>query len=289
MKNLLVFASAVMVGAAAFASVTPRVYQYSANLTTAVAKNASKVSWSVDGETYTDYDVCYRVKGKVAVKAVMVFGCDCLDYDSLDGYIPDYENNQFILAATSADKYAMVTFAEGYVWNANRLGNPLSSKAKVAELGFDMWFVSGPTNEEACVREFGLWNAGFGKASSIESSEDLDISSISGNVVGWADAPYCAADANDCPRCLEDGVCSYAIAFEPCAFEDPYDYEGIDEDVVYGSFSLKFNKSLSTLIKPILASDVQGTINALVPKAFGSKSVAPTFANIEDYFHGTME
>jgi hypothetical protein len=154
MKKLLVLATVALIGAAALAQERdggwPRVYQYAASLNTAVAKNAKTVTYT-SCEREMDIDVCYRVKGKVSIKGVIVFGCACVDeeeYDSLpDGY-------PIILMATSADNYRGVTFAEGDVWTANRLGSPLSSKAKIAELGFDTEFRAGPTNAGACVRDY---------------------------------------------------------------------------------------------------------------------------------------
>ena len=274
MKNLMVFASAVMVGAAAFAGTTPRVYQYSASLNTAVAKNAAKVTYIDNDVKVTDLDVCYRVKGKINVKGVMALGCDCYNFDNAD-ISDDYP---IVLMATSSDSYKQVVFANADSYVANRLGSPLSSKATVAELGFFTAFMVGPTND-VCRRQFALWNAGFGSASVLDKGDgDLDIASISGNVVGMASAPFCSAEQNNCPRCQESGICEPAIAFEPCAFADPYDTASQSAyGVAYGTFTLKFNSTLSKVIKPILASDVQGTINALVPKAFGSKAIAPIY------------
>ncbi|MBM4163948.1 MAG: hypothetical protein FJ222_05850 [Lentisphaerae bacterium] len=147
MKTLLGIALSALVCASALAQQKvsggwPRVYQYAASLNTAVAQNAKTVKYAgCDREM--DIDVCYRVKGKVSIKGVIVFGCSCVDeeeYTTLsDGY-------PIILMATSADNYRGVTLAAGEVWTANRLGSPLSSKAKVAELGFDTQFWSGPTN-----------------------------------------------------------------------------------------------------------------------------------------------
>ncbi|MEI7903746.1 MAG: hypothetical protein WCK89_26200, partial [bacterium] len=103
--------------------------------------------------------------------------------------------------------------------------------------------------------------------------------SISGSTAGWADAPYCSAAQNNCPRCVADDDCDFALAFAPCSGSDCTvgidDDEGLDYGVVYGTFTLKYNKALSGVIKPIAQSDVQGTINALVPKAFGKQAVAP--------------
>ncbi|MEI7901379.1 MAG: hypothetical protein WCK89_14110, partial [bacterium] len=98
---------------------------------------------------------------------------------------------------------------------------------------------------------------------------------------GWADAPYCSAAQNNCPRCLADDDCDFALAFAPCSGADCTvgidDDEGLDYGVVYGTFTLKYNKALSNVIKPIAQSDVQATINALVPKAFSSCSTPPLY------------
>ncbi len=293
MKKLLVFASVAMIGAAASAGVVPRVYQYSASLNTAVAKNASRVTF-VDcdvNEVRIINDVCYRVKGRVSVKGVIVFGCDCVDAAE---YFKGDEGYPLVLMATSSDRYRQVVFSGAGIWTANRLGSPLPSKAKVAELGFWTAFQVGPTNVGSCIRWYDLDHAGFGQAGTIERGEGLDIISASGNVVGAALAPYCSADVNDCPRCLEDGICQYAIAFTPCTMDDcllgEWDMDDrpnlayTDYGVAFGSFSVKFSSRLSNAIKDIPDEEVQATINAVVPLAFGRTSIAPSWANYEDYF-----
>ncbi|MBM4164454.1 MAG: hypothetical protein FJ222_08440 [Lentisphaerae bacterium] len=105
MKKLLGVVAVALISAATLAQELdggwPRVYQYAASLNTAVAKNAKTVTYT-DCEREMDIDVCYRVKGKVSIKGVIVFGCACVDeeeYNSLpDGY-------PIILMATSADNY----------------------------------------------------------------------------------------------------------------------------------------------------------------------------------------
>ncbi|MBM4164453.1 MAG: hypothetical protein FJ222_08435 [Lentisphaerae bacterium] len=258
-------------------------YQYAASLNTAVAKNAKTVKYT-DCEREMDIDVCYRVKGKVSLKGVIVFGCACVDAEELDS-LPD--GYPIILMATSADNYRGVTFAEGDVWTANRLGSPLSSKAKIAELGFDTQFRAGPTNAGACVREYELRHAGFGTAGMVESGDGYDITSIAGTVIGSALAPYCSADQNTCPRCVDNGECKVAIAFEPCTVDDcaPYDGENTETGVAFGSFTVKYNKTLASAIKNIDSEDIQETIDALVPKVFGKNAVTPSYANYNDYFN----
>ncbi|MEI7901167.1 MAG: hypothetical protein WCK89_13020 [bacterium] len=281
MRKLMVLASAALVGGVAFAEAIPRVYSYQANLKTTVAKNYATVTWTdCNGDKQTEQDICYRVKGTVTVKGVIVLGCDCNDFDGdLDTLEDGYP---LVMMATSADKYCQVVFAEEedtWFGGANRFGSPLSCKATSAELEFDVGFEVGPTN--SCTRYFELWNAGFGTASKLEAEEGYDITSISGSTAGWADAPYCSAENNSCPRCLSDGDCEYALAFAPCSGADccvgPDDDEGLDWGVAYGTFTLKFNKTLSNAIKTIPQSMVQATINTLVPKAFGSCSVPPKY------------
>jgi hypothetical protein len=286
MKKFLVVAAAALVGAAALAQAPgggwPRVYQYAASLNTAVAKNAKTVKYT-DCEREMDVDVCYRVKGTVSVKGVIVFGCQCVDEEEY-GNLPD--GYPIILMATSADNYRGVTFAKGDVWTANRLGSPLSSKAKIAELGFDTEFRAGPTNAGTCVRDYELRHAGFGTAGMVESGDGYDITSISGTVIGSALAPYCSADQNTCPRCVDNGECQTAIAFEPCTVDDcaPYDGENTETGVAFGSFTVKYNKTLASAIKNIPTEEIQETIDVLVPKVFGKNAIAPTYANYRDYF-----
>lgn len=274
MKKLMFFAVVAMIGASAFASGNwPRVYQYSATLNTAVAKNAAKVSYVCDGEKMTAEDICYRVKGKVSLKGVIVFDCGCVNEDSdfADGY-------PMILVASSADKYTEVDIADaGGVWAANRLGSPVSSKAKVAELGFMLETGFGGD----CGRYYVLGHAGFGTAGTVISGEGLDILSISGGVVGMATAPYCSADGNNCPRCLGDDDCEYAVAFEPCTGIGEYaDCDtGSESDsmygVAFGTFKLKYNKTLANAIKDIDEEDLFDTAEVLVPKVFGKNAINP--------------
>lgn len=298
MNKLLILTSVALVGGSTFAGVVPRVYDYRASLKCTVAKNAATVTWTdADGDKATASDICYRAKGTVSVKGVIVLGCDCNDLNDTDIQNQDDdalpEGYPLVLLATSADKYCQVVFPDvdddmlsetfgeqlaGF-WGATRFGSALSCKATSAGLGFDVEFTV-PTN--GCGRTFGLSNAGFGTASKIESTDGYDITSISGSTVGWATAPFCSAEQNNCPRCTGDDDCDPALAFVPCSGvtceNGPYDGgEALKYDVVYGTFTLKFNKTYSNLIKPILPSDVQGTINALVPKAFNSCSASPVY------------
>ncbi|MBM4163837.1 MAG: hypothetical protein FJ222_05295 [Lentisphaerae bacterium] len=274
MKKLMLFAVVAMIGASASLATDrggwPRVYQYSASLNTAVAKNAAKVKYVGDCEG-TDEDVCYRVKGKVSLKGVVVFGCECVDEGALDRLDDCYP---LLLVGTSADKYSQIVFAEGDVMLANRLGAPQSSKAKVAELLFGLGFRTGADDD--CGRWFALGHAGFGTAAStVASGEGMDIVSIAGSVVGYASAPVCSAEAGNCPRCDEGGKdCARAIAFDPCTMDD-CDEGHLNGGVAYGTFSLKYNKTLATAIKDIDECDVQDTVEALVDKVFGTKADAP--------------
>ena len=279
MKNLLVFASAIMIGTAAIAGTVPRVYQYQAKLYTAVAKNASKVTYRDSfGDKEVELDVCYRKKGKVTFKGAVLFSCDCVDEnaDLADGY-------PMVLLTSSEDKYKTLYvylngnmsewgFGDDSVWAYNRIGSALSSKAKIAELGFSTWFATGGDPESNdCFRVWDLWHAGFGKSKIIDSGDGtLDLYSVKGNVVGWVLAPYCSAVDNNCPRCTETGDCEFAIGFAPCEFEDPFEVEQDPDDggIAYGSFSLKYSKSYSGAIKGILEDNLTGTIEALRAKAF---------------------
>jgi hypothetical protein len=286
MNKLLILTSVALVGGSAFALAVPRVYDYRASLKCTVAKNAATVTWTDEnGDKQTEANICYRVKGTVSVKGVIVLGCDCNDLNDVNEPVTLADGYPLVLMATSADKYCQVVFAwddsDTGFWGATRFGSALSCKATSAGLGFDVGFTVGPTN--GCQRDIWLSNAGFGTASKIESVEGFDITSISGSTVGWADAPYCSAAQNNCPRCLNDGECEYALAFTPCSGVDctggPWDGSktSLDWDVVYGTFTLKFNKTYSNLIKPIDQADVQATINALVPKAFNSCSASPVY------------
>jgi hypothetical protein len=114
-------------------------------------------------------------------------------------------------------------------------------------------------------------HAGFGAAAPIVSGEGYDIVSISGIVVGLAQAPFCS----NCLRCEEDGNCELAIAFMPCTIDDCSPEEAPPTGIAHGTFMVKYNKTLGDAIKKIPASDIQGTINALVPKVFGKQAIVP--------------
>jgi hypothetical protein len=273
MKKLMFFAVVAMIGASAFAAeqqeqgAWPRVYQYSASLNTAVAKNAKTVKYPTECQRDLGVDVCYRVKGTVSLKGVVVFGCSCVD-DDTKGFDDGYP---LILVGTSEDKYTQIVEADGaMIWAANRLGSPISSKAKVAELGFGMDVDFGE-----CAREYWLGHAGFGTAGSINGEDTLDILTISGNVVGGASAPICSADLGNCPRCLEGQDCERAVGFEPCTVNDCSDWSGPCVGVAYGTFTLKYNKTLATAIKDIPSSEVCETAAALLPKVFGKNAINP--------------
>lgn len=278
MKKLLVFTSVALIGAAAYAGVVPRVYDYSACLNTAVAKNAARVTFrDCSGQLVTINDICYRVKGNVCVKGVIVFGCNCVDEQELESLgMCTQGAYPLVLMATSIDKFTEVVLAEGDISVANRIGAPISSRALVAELGFDTHFGVGG---EKCGRYFCLWHAGFGTAGVVEQGEGYDFMSVSGNAVGMARAPICSAELNNCPRCLEDGECEPSVSFQPCDMDDCEPYQGSEMGVAYGTFLVKFNKRLSDAIKPIQQEQYQLTVDTLVPLAFGRNAVAP---DVED-------
>lgn len=276
MKKLMFFAVVAMIGASAFATDGgnwPRVYQYSASLNTAVAKNAKTVKYTTcDREM--GVDVCYRVKGTVSLKGVVVFGCSCVD-DDVEDFTEGYP---LILVGTSSDKYTQIVEADAdMVWAANRLGSPISSKAKVAELGFMMDVDFGE-----CAREYTLGHAGFGTAGSINGEDTLDILTISGNVVGGATAPFCSADEGNCPRCVGGKDCQIAVGFEPCTVDDCCEWSGPWIGVAYGTFTLKYNKTLATAIKDIPEVERCETAAVLVPKVFGKNAINPLGPCVQD-------
>jgi hypothetical protein len=269
MKKLMFSAVVAMISASAFATqpmqtdkgAWPRVYQYSASLNTAVAKVAKTVKYT-NCEREMGVDVLYRVKGTVSLKGVVVFGCHCVDDDTQkfdEGY-------PLILVGTSEDKYTRIVEAHpGEVWAVNRLGSPISSQAKVAELGFTMYM-----DFLGCARQYDLGHAGFGTAGSINGEDTLDILTISGNVVGGASAP---TGLEGCIRC--EGGCDAAIGFEPCTVNDCSNWSGPHFGVAYGTFTLKYNKTLATAIKDIPAVDVCKTAAVLVPQVFGKNAKNP--------------
>jgi hypothetical protein len=269
MKKLMFFAVVAMIGASAFATQQggwPRVYQYAATLNTAVAKNAKTVKYT-NCDREMGVDVCYRVKGTVSLKGVVVFDCGCVDMD-----VKDFSDGYpLMLVGTSSDNYTHIVEADSDgVWAANRLGSPISSKAKVAELGFMLDVKFGE-----CARSYVLGHAGFGTAGSINGEDTLDILTISGNVVGGATAPFCSADEGNCPRCVNGTDCEMAIGFEPCTVDDCYYRSSPYWGVAYGTFTLKYNPTLATAIKDIPVEEVCETAAVLVPKVFGKNAINP--------------
>jgi len=285
MKKLMIVVSAALIGGAAYASTAgdfPRVYEYKASLTTAVAKNARKVTYAATETTEKETlaDICYRTKGKISLKGVFLFECACVENDE---WVDD-ATLLLAMVATSEDKYMHVSLEsddavteelDSNFWLVNRLGNPDTLKAKQAEMGF--YFEVTPSN--SCDRAFGLDHAGFGTAKALDSSakDSIDVVSISGGAVGEITAAFCSAVQSNCPRCLDSGDCEQAIAFAPCVDDAGNGYgNGTSTDAAYGSFTLKYSDKLSRALYNIPAAEVQETINTLVPMVFGKKAVPPS-------------
>lgn len=290
MKRVMILASVAMVGLTTTVAgqpnlgAWPRVYDYKASLKTTVAKNIANVSWKdcVSGDTVSlkDLGVCYRMKGTVTVKGLLLFGCDCSGLTDADLSITAYATNkpayQVALFSTSKVNYKSVVVADQWdVVVANRLGSAYNPKAKVAEMAFGLGFTMGSTN--ACGQVYQLYNAGFGTASVIEAGvlDVLDITTISGNVAGSVTAPFCSASASDCLFCLYPGSCEQAIGFAPCVVdcENQITDTATDTDVAYGTFTLKYNKTLAKAISQVNPSDVDAAVAILLPKVFGVGAV----------------
>jgi hypothetical protein len=265
MKNLMVFATALMIGTAALADVGPRVYRYSANLKTTVAKQ-EKVTYKDSNGVKTTEVNCYRKAGNLKLNGVFFLDCDCYDFDGLGDYGQGsgLEGTQFMLLNTSFNKkneFFEVPFTddatawdEYYFWGGRRFGSSVTTKAKDAELGLTLVFDDkivyeyvdpSTTVTNTCgPRQFWLDHAGFGKVTTykckacgpVESDEDpqYDIDSISGSVVGDTDAPFCFTSSTTvgcgfCGTSSSNTGCGQAMAFYPCAYELDYDQAINDE------------------------------------------------------------
>lgn len=309
MKNLVVFTSVMMIGAAAFADVGPRVYKYSANLKTTVAKQ-EKVSYKdCDGYKQTVVN-CYRKAGKLTLKGVFFLDCDCYDWDQEGDYGQGegVEGTQLLLLNTSFNKknefFTIATgYANGYYsfWNGRRFGSSVTTKAKSAELGLNLFFsdtiiYTDTENDAECgPRWYDLCHAGFGKVTTYkckpcggasDADPQFDIASISGTVCGWAYAPYCftskkTAGCGFCGTSGSESGCGEAMAFYPCEYEfdvcDEVNDAVADEedyDVVFGTWKLQLDTKLSLKVAKadIEYQDVGALIDFLSKSVFGKNA-----------------
>jgi hypothetical protein len=167
--------------------------------------------------TVTTPAECYRDAGKVTIKGTIVTEEICLDdpaelYDEDGEYFDDFE----------------VEFL-------NFFGSQVVEKATKVE-GL---FTIGDDIDMADGTNYGFALAGQGKYDEKLLATDEKgvylpgISSISGNIVGYLPAP-------DCEACCADEA--PAVAFECGSVRGEYDLP----TAAYGSWSMKFNKKLSS-------------------------------------------
>lgn len=306
MKKLLVIAGAMTIVASAYSQVIPRVYEYKATVKTTTAKFAQNVKWKTsDGQDLVEPAVCYRVAASVKVSAVLWTDCYCPDFDAnVWGGEEGWFDNVFLINSSLfpntvyhniPNSFNPTPGTEDYVahfvgeapnagiefWNVERWGAPQPNKATKASMNF----VLGVNSTNCPERSFTLWNAGQGSAKVIELANDLEIESISGNCVGYFEAPYCSA-ASGCPACSVSGICTPAWGWLECPVDILWDgswdpdylyYPGaqsplayFDETAAFGTFTFKYNSSLSKGLKPLSALADQ--INYLGAKEFGTSA-----------------
>ena len=235
MKKLMIAAAAAaMIGGVQAACEDPEVpvppvadcaiaYTFKASLTTTAAK-FGKVSWTEDygcgdKEKFTEY-TCYREKGKKTIDGYY-YACECA------------------CDLTDTDAFSLV------LWD---------SKEKVADCQATLAWTILQTFGKKFDKVEALFNlnaangefvaAGMG---SVDTKKAL-VKSISGNVVGAIAAPECEDECKDYDNDLRFGsVC-----------EDADIVDGANT-VAYGSWSLKYNSSLSKKL-------LKNSINSLLPK-----------------------
>lgn len=235
MKKLMIAAAvAAMIGGVQAACEDPEetkpevdcavAYEFKASLTTTAAK-FGKVSWKDDcGDKYTEV-TCYREKGKKTIKGYY-YACDCVcdlaDTDMFDLVLWD-DKVKGCAEVVDFDFVLLQTFGK---------------KLDKVEAFFEL-----ATSENG---EY--FAAGQGK---VDTKNGL-VKSISGDIVGLLDAPDCqddeCEDGDDFPEDLRFGaICEDAAALDEAS------------TAAFGSWSLKYNKSLSKKL-------LKNSIGSVLPK-----------------------
>ena len=159
-------------------------------------------------KTKVDCDeICYRSKGSISLSGYLyVCSCACEDFMS---------SSLLWLEDKKGDEVYEGPMAWAFL---NRIG-------KNTDDAEAFWLAGLESDAQS---EITLYGAGFGKF----DSKAGFLKSMSGNVVGLKSAPLCAT------ACEITGI---AVAFPACDFEaDP-----TVPTVVFGTFSLNYNKKLS--------------------------------------------
>jgi len=210
MKKLMMFAAAMTIVGGAYAACTLPVVSNDCALVYSMKVSAK----STVSKTKVDCDeVCYRNKGSKSLKGYLyVCSCACEDFlDTASLWLEDSKYDQVLEG--------------GIVWSfLNRIG-----KSEADAEGFWTASLENSVDSESDAFMYAvLYGAGFGK---FDSKTGL-LKSMSGNVVGYAGAPYCEKDCE---------LGSYAIAYPAC------DWEATEEvpTAVSGTWSISLNKKLS--------------------------------------------
>ena len=218
----IIFSALVAFGCVVCASASTQYKVYDVKMSLKTTK-AGKTITTACGDTYT-----YRVKSSRKIEGVIA-GCGCLAMagdPTCDGF------KTYFWDATTK------TQLTNYTWKTELLQR-IDKTGKVVEQV--VTFVVEDQDGE----EFELALAGFGTYSVSKKGAEYDTISVSGGVTGIVDAPY-KTTRGSCSAC---GVTPDTVVQTQAAAvcEDGICTESGTSDVtpVYGSYSMKYNKSKS--------------------------------------------
>ena len=261
MKKLLLSAAAAVIAAGAYAgcttptpvpgTVVTDVYDFRATVKT-IANKSTTTKAGVDdcGTTIPGGAYCYRVTASRQFKGVFI-SCDCASFGA---------GTAFFYIATSENKYSYVdsnivgtSGTAGYSWTLlNFYGSYLSSKSNLAQGLLNLTFrdvVSGYTDPSTqqlvdISKIYVLQAAGFG------TQKNAKVASLAGQITGFVTPATCNCSA------------AVPLAFDPCTL-----LPNVQPNAVGGTFTLKYNASLS---KYATANDVGATGMGVAVKVFGT-------------------
>lgn len=258
------------------------VYDFKASLKTPVAKYTTTTETATCMNTGKS-PTFYRVKGTVTLKGVIV-DCSC-------GFTMAADAHVYVTSSTS--KYTTGSSSDGgtdtYAFDVvNFIGGWTTKKATTSQvfmtIAYTDWsevFLNSDLEYSIVGRPFELWAAGFGSKTTANGVPV--VNSVSGSIVGKTLVP--ANYIRNCSNPIE------AMCFYPCdpnAFSHIYEGEpmpsnkneiwsvnyeltdfagsypaGYTGDVAFGSWSLKYNKSLSALA---VSNGYEAVRNKVFPK-----------------------
>lgn len=253
MKKLIIAgATAAMGMAGALASEDvdvkeAQVYEIKISIKTTAAKKAKlspKKNPFIDGEAET---VVYRAQGSQRWSGI-VWGCDCEAVFGRWDVIDDVAESVSGCVIWNTKSPYTILFMDDIQW---RLLNAIDKQGNKCEGAWTIGDSSDESNAFLAFSGFGTVNV---KAKKIDGELEITgcdgyVKSISGNVAGWMPAPSHTTEGRpaDCTFCgitdpgEEDSVdMAEAWVFCECA-----DIESLDFTAVSGTWSMKYNSSLS--------------------------------------------